>query len=92
MAAFDFSVPSLRLEPPQVVAPDKLQLIARTINGTAVDSNRLDRMELRSATNLLGDFTQWITLTNRPVLNNGVLRIDNVDSQPPRGFFIINEP
>jgi outer membrane protein assembly factor BamB len=92
VAAFDLSVPNLKLDPPQVVAPDKLQLTVRTVDGTAMDSNRLSGIEIRSAPDLLQGLYQWLPLTNRLILTNGVARMDKVDAPQPRGFFIVNEP
>jgi len=92
-ACFDFSVPDLKLDPPQVVAADKLQLTVRTVNGTPVDSNRLPGLEVRATTNLAHTLAQWDSLTNSLVLTNGKVRIDDVDARAqPRRFFIISEP
>ena len=92
-AAFDFSMPALKLDAPQLVAPDKLQLTVRTVDGTPLDSNRLARMAVWASTNLAPNLTQWTPLTNSLNLTNGAVRIDGVDSRSqPQEFFILSEP
>src|SRR5207249_3373082 len=44
-AAFDLSVPDLKLDPPKPESINKFQLTIRTIDGTPVNSNRLTGME-----------------------------------------------
>lgn len=91
-ACFDLSMPDLKLDSPQLIAPNRLQLTIRTATSAPVGSNRLAGMEVRAATNLGQALSQWITLTNDLVLSNGVVRIDNVDSvTPPQRFFIVRE-
>ena len=92
VAAFDFSVPDLKLDLPRLVAADKLELTIRTVTGAPVDSNRLSGMEVRTTGNLAPGFTQWNPLTNRLVLTNGVVRIGDVDSgAQPSGFYNVRE-
>jgi outer membrane protein assembly factor BamB len=92
-ACFDLSVPGLKLDLPQPIAADKLQLTVRTVNGTPLDSNRLAVLELRASADFTQSVTQWTRLTNSLVLSNGVVRIDNVDSATePRRYFILSEP
>jgi hypothetical protein len=91
-ACFDFSVPNLKLDSPQAIAPDRLQLTVRTVNGSPVASNRLAGMEIRASTNVSLGLTQWSALTNELRLTNGVVRMDNVDSaSEPRRYFIVRE-
>ena len=93
VAAFDFSVPDLSLDPPQPLADGKLRLLARAVNGAAISSNRLAGLEARMGTNIAQPALQWAKLTNSLVLSNGVLSIDNVDrGGEPKQFFILREP
>ena len=92
-ACFDLSVPALALDIPQPIAPDRWLLTVRTVSGAPLDSNRLAGMEVRSSASTAQPLIQWITLTNRLVLSNGVARIDDIDSgAQPQQFFIVNEP
>ncbi len=92
-AAFDFSMPSLKLDTPQLVSANKLQLTLRTVNGAPLDSNRLAGVGILATTNLAQSLSQWSLLTNNVLLTNGAGRIDNVNSQPqPQEFFILTEP
>jgi outer membrane protein assembly factor BamB len=90
-ACFDFSVPDLKLDVPQVVANGELQLTVRTVNGTPLNSNRLASLEVRAATNVLQPVAQWTKLTNSLTLTGGVVRIDNVEAGTQR-YFIASEP
>jgi len=93
VACFDFSVPGLKLDPPQFLATDQLRLTIGTVNGAPVDANRLAGLGVRTTTNLAQSLAQWTQLTNGLVLTDGVVRIDGVDSATqPRRFFIVTEP
>lgn len=94
VACFDLSVPDLRLYPAVATASGgTLQLTIRTGNGTPLDSNRLAGMEVLTTTGIERALPQWFRLTNRLVLTNGVVRIDNVDAATqPQRFFIVSEP
>ena len=91
-ACFDFSVPDLKLDPPEPLAPDKLRLAFRAADGSRLDSNRLAGVEVRTATNLAQPLNEWVRLTNALVLTNGEVRVDNVPLNPPRRYFIVREP
>src|SRR5712664_500186 len=92
-ACFDFSMPDLKLDPPQPLAAGELRLTVRTVNGAPLDSNRLAGMEVLATTEIVQALTQWTQLTNRLVLTDGVVRIDSVNSgTQPRKFFIVSEP
>jgi outer membrane protein assembly factor BamB len=92
-ACFDFSMPDLKLDPPQPLAAGELRLTVRTVNGAPVDSNRLAGIEVRASAEIVQALTQWTQLTNRLVLTDGVVRIDSVNSgTQPRKFFIVSEP
>ncbi len=91
-AAFDFSVPDLKLDPPKSESLNKFQLTIRTIDGTAVNSNRLTGMEVSASTNLSLPLSQWSRLTNELTLTNGTVRVNSVDAGPLRQFFIVSEP
>ncbi len=92
-ACFDFSMPDVKLDPPQPLATGGLRLTVRTVNGAPLDANRLAGMEVLATTNIVEALTQWTQLTNRLVLTDGVVRIDSVNSgTQPRRFFIVSEP
>jgi len=92
-ACFDFSMPDLKLDPPQPLAAGELRLTVRTVNGAPLDSNRLAGMEVLATTEIVQALTQWTPLTNQLVLTDGVVRIDSVNSgTQPRKFFIVSEP
>jgi outer membrane protein assembly factor BamB len=80
-ACWDLSMPELRMLTP-TVKPDgtTLLLAATTVTGAAVNSNRLAAMDVQGSTDLLG--TNWTVLTNRPMLSNGVVQVDNVLRAP----------
>ncbi len=76
-ACFDLSMPELRvLSPTPKADGTNLALAVATVTGAPVHSNRLARMGVQAATNLAG--TSWTLLTNRPVLSNGTVRVDNI--------------
>jgi outer membrane protein assembly factor BamB len=90
-ACYDFSVPDLKIDPPQLFGPGQLDLTVRTVTGTPVSSNRLSAMEVRASGDVAQGVTTWTKLTNGLLLTNGVVRIPGVESETPR-FFIISEP
>jgi hypothetical protein len=93
VAAFDLSVPALKLEPPQFTGPDKLALTVGALNGAPIASNRAAAIEVLAGTNLVESLAQWVKLTNSLALTNGRVRIDNIDSGGrPRRYFIVKEP
>jgi outer membrane protein assembly factor BamB len=93
VAAFDLSMPALRLEPPQFAGPDRLTLTVADASGASLASNRVASMEVLAGTNLADRLSQWIRLTNGLTLTNGRVRIDNVDAGVrPRRYFIVKEP
>jgi hypothetical protein len=93
VAAFDLSVPALKLEPPQFVGTDRLALTIRTVSGAPLASNRIATMEVLAGTNPVASFAQWAKLTNGLALTNGRVRMDNVDSSgQARRYFIVREP
>ena len=89
-ACFDLSVPNLKLDPPEVIAPDKLRLTVRTVNRTPVNPIRVTNMELRASEDISQRVTNWAKLTNYLQFSNGTVCIDNVDSgaQTSRVFII----
>jgi outer membrane protein assembly factor BamB len=93
VAAFDLSVPGLKLDPPQFAGADRLALTVGDANGAPLTSNRVAGMEVLAGTNLADSLSQWIRLTNGLALTNGRVHIDNVDvSGRPRRYFIVKEP
>ncbi len=92
-ACFDLSMPPIKLDPPQFLTADQLQLTIRTVNGAPLDSNRLAGLEVRVATNLGPSLGQWTPLTNNLVLTGGVARVDDVPSPTqPQRFYLVTEP
>lgn len=92
VAAFDVSVPGLKLDAPKMFPPNKLELTVRTADGSPVASNRLSGMEVRASTNVTLARDLWPKLTNMLTLTNGVVLVTNVNAPPPRTFFIVTEP
>ena len=90
--ALDLSVSPLKLLPPQRMAGNRLQLWIGTINGSAIDTNRLAKMEVRYTTNLTASVTSWLKLTNNLVLVSGQVRVDNVDTGPTRYYLAAEQP
>ena len=91
-AAFDLSLPALKMDLPKP-APNGLQLTVRSADGSPLSSNRVAVMELRAATNPALALSAWTKLSNTLVLTNGTVRVTNVDgSNFSRRFFLISEP
>jgi outer membrane protein assembly factor BamB len=88
----DVSVSPLRMLAPQFAVGNRLQLLIGTASGSAVDSNRLARLEVRYTTNLATSLPNWTKLTNNLVLTNGVVRADNVDNGTARYFIASEQP
>ena len=90
----DVSVPPLRMLTPRFGAGNRLQLILGTATGSAIESNRLARIEVRYATDLLGSPSSWTRLTNNLVWTNGLVRVDDVDcdAAPCRYFIAVEQP
>ena len=91
-AAFDLSVPALKLDPPQVRPPNRLELTARTLDGTPLDASRASAVQLLSAANPTLDLSLWTRLTNPLWLSNGLLYATNLVRGNSNGFFILSEP
>jgi hypothetical protein len=92
VAGFDFSIPSLKLDLPQRVAPDRLQLTLRTVNGSPLASNRLAGLEVHASTNLAQTVGDWPKLTNTLTLSNGIAVTEFEDVPAPERYFILSEP
>jgi len=91
-AAFDLSLPDLKLDPPKAAPANKVELAVRTSDGTPLNSNRLPGITLRATTNLIQPRDLWTTLSNTLTLTNGVARATNVDALPQPRFFTVGEP
>ena len=63
----------LQLYPLGLLPGGYFHLEATNADGSGIDSQRVSNIELRATTNLGLNFTNWLTLTNAPVLSNGVL-------------------
>ncbi len=93
VAAFDLSIPALRMDAPRFVSPGALNLSIRTVNGAPVASDRLTGMKVRATTAPGLAVTQWNKLTNSLVLTGGVVRVENVSAvTQTQQFFIVSEP
>jgi outer membrane protein assembly factor BamB len=90
----DVSVPPLRMLTPRFGAGNRLQLLLGTATGSAIESNRLARIEVRYATDLLASPSSWTRLTNNLVWTNGLVRVDDVDGDaaPCRYFIAVELP
>jgi outer membrane protein assembly factor BamB len=91
-AAFDLSVPGLKLDPPQESPANQLGLTIRAADGTAIDSNRVPSIELLSSTDVALAPALWTKLTNQLLLSNGVVYVTNLSRSNPNGFFLLSEP
>jgi hypothetical protein len=91
-AAFDFSVPNLKIDPLKLQAPNLFQLSARTADGTPLDSNRAAVIDLLASPVLSLDSSLWTRLTNPLTLSNGVLYATNISRGNSNSFFILSEP
>ena len=91
-AAFNLSMPDLKLNSPQFVFVNNLQLTVRTADGTPVSLDRLTDMELKTSTDLALPPALWTKLTNSLMLTNGIVSVTNLDASAPRRFFIVSEP
>jgi len=91
-AAFDISIPSLKLDVPQMFPASKLELTIRTSDGSPIASNRFAEMEVRASTNFALQRDLWPRLTNALTLSNGVVRVTNINAAPARTFFLVTEP
>ena len=91
VACFDLSMPKLSLAPPRPSQPGRLQLSARTESGAPVSADRLPGVELRAADDPSEPLEQWLLLTNLPVLQNGELLFQEVETGPSPRYFILRE-
>ena len=93
VAAFDLSIPALKMDPPRFISPNAFNLSIRTANDTPVTSNRLTGMEVRATATPGLVVTQWNKLTNSLLLTSGVVRVENVSvGTQTQQFFIVTEP
>ena len=91
-ACFDFSLPDLQVAKPQFVGGQVLRFVVGATNGTAVSSNRLAQVEVRSSSSLDLPLTAWTVLTNKPRLTNGVIEINTATTNTGVRYFIVSEP
>jgi outer membrane protein assembly factor BamB len=92
VACFDFAIPALKLDAPQLISTNRLRLTIRTVNGAPVSSTRVAGMEVRASTNFAQPLSQWTSLTNQLVLTGGTVHIEDVDAgAQSQRFFIVNE-
>jgi hypothetical protein len=92
-ACFDLSVPGLRLDPPQPVPPNQFQLTIRTVDGSAIDPNRVATMQVQASATLALPLSTWPALTNPLVFDNGLVRVNNIDAGgATRRYFVVSEP
>ncbi|MEO6035132.1 MAG: PQQ-binding-like beta-propeller repeat protein [Verrucomicrobiota bacterium] len=91
-AAFDFSLPGLKLEPPVLNSANQIQLTIRTVDGSPFSSNRFVGLQVLATTNLALSTSLWPALTNNLFLTNDVVRVNGVGATSPAKFFIVHEP
>lgn len=91
-AAFDFSVPPLKLDPPLLTPANTFDLTIRTFGGTPLDSNRLAGLAVRASSDLNLLPSMWTLLTNPFTFSSGIVRITNIEASAPQQFFIVTEP
>ena len=91
LACFDFSIPDLQLDAPELSGPNQLSLTIRTVNSTPITSNRVVNLEVRATPDIGQPVGAWARLTNVLALTNGAVRVDNVSSGTQR-YFIVSEP
>jgi hypothetical protein len=90
VAAFDFSVPDLKLDA-RAIEDGQLTITAGTVTGAPVGSNRFAGLELRASDTLSQPPGSWVKLTNSLALTNGSVRAQDPPSGPQR-FYILSEP
>jgi outer membrane protein assembly factor BamB len=90
--ALDLAVSPLKMLPPQHMAENRVQLWVGTANGTAIDTNRFAKIEVRYSAGLDPNLVAWSKLTNALVLTGGQVRVDNVQSGPMRYFIAAEQP
>jgi hypothetical protein len=96
-ASFDLTPPSpppLRWLPPLIEAGHQLRLQIATTNGAPIDSNRLARIQVRTATNLGLGHASWTVLTNLLSLSNGVIQVPRLETRSASGtyYMVVEQP
>jgi outer membrane protein assembly factor BamB len=91
-AAFDFSMPELKMDCLPAVSGGGLQIRISTSDGSAVSSNRAAALELLAGTTLDAPMSAWTKLTNGPKVANGVVLFENlVPGTNSSRFFRVRE-
>jgi hypothetical protein len=91
-ACFDLSMPILKVDSPQFVAGNRLQLTIRSADGSPISADRLPNIEVRTSTNSALPRSVWTKLTNDMSLIDGVIRVTDIDATAyPRSFYVITE-
>jgi len=88
----DVSLPTLKMLGPQWTASNRFQLLVGTADGSAVEANRVAKMEVRYTTNLAVGLANWTKLESPLVLTSGLVRVDNVDGGAARYFVATEQP
>ncbi len=91
-ARFDFSIPDLTIDPPQLTTQNEVSFVIRTVTGDPISSNRLAGVELRASTNAGLPPASWSKVTTESVLSNGVAHVTTPDLRMPQLFFMASEP
>jgi len=92
-ACFDLALPDLRLDPPQALDANCLQLTVRTTNNAPLNAARVASLAVQTATNLSLALTQWTRLTNELRLTNGAAQTEHVEAgREGWRYFIVTEP
>jgi hypothetical protein len=87
-------LPQLRMLPLQWVGPAQLQVAVGTVDGSAIDSNRLAGIQLRATNSMAPPVSSWPVVTNALRLSpDGVARATNaVPAGVGRQFYMTSEP
>ena len=81
----------LKLLAPLKLATNKFRLQAGNTDGSAVETQRVTKVDFRYSTNVSLSASNWIKLTNSVTVTNGVLRLDDTNAGTVRRFYITVE-
>ncbi len=91
-ACYDLSDPAPpRLRVSATWVAQGLQLALMAEDGSDISAGRLSKIQVRTATSLLLDISQWEALTSGISITNGFIQITNLNGALPQQFFILSE-
>ncbi len=91
-AAYDLSIPQLKLDSPRFLDATSLELTVTTANGAPLSPERLATMAVITAGNAALPANEWKQLTNALVLTNGTARLGPLDTTTTvRQFYRVME-